>query len=334
MPSYDLRIGVLNVQLPVDNLDVVIPGLSAVTPVVTAITADDLFLNDINNPLSTSDTYTVCVGLLCQDAVNKGYTVTRVSQTATPVSIASSDEVLKVSITTSSLPTYWDQAVALAVFMKTNSASTYQLQGFGFLDTSASTINYIIDCKPLRSVPAFTLSLLQSTTSDSVLGSRTGYGTTYETLNPTTGDTTENMPTVQVPVSPNTGADFNIRSTVSNGFSFQLLSNDIKNFVRSIGGNFVSYTSGGVTYKQAHTALNTAQAIIRGNKPFILNFPPDTSGFAETKLLIGNLTFNQQELTAAWSKTAPTPVSFVFQPAALDTLLNNNHTSISYQKNA
>lgn len=329
MASFNLRIGVLNVQLPVDQPTIAIPGLSSVTPTVAAITPDDLFLNDVNNPLSTTDTYTICVGLLCQDSVNKGYTVTQVSQTATPATIATG-QVLKVSMLASGLPTYWDQAVALAIFMKTNSASTYQLQGFGYIDTSAATLNYIVDCKPLRAVPTFTLALLQSTTSDATLGSRTGFGTTYETLNPTTGDTTENMPTVQVPVSPNTGADFNIRTTVSNGFSFQLLSNDLKNFVRAIGGNYVAYTSGGVAYKQAHTALNTAQAVIRGNKPMKLNFPPDSTGFAETKLLIGNLTFNQQELTAAWSKSAPTPISFVFQPAALDTLINSNHTSISH----
>ena len=333
MVTTNIRIGVVDVSLPVDDTAVSVPGLSSITPVVTAITPDDGLPNDIDNPLSAADTYSVVIGLLAQDSNNKGYTITECSQAVTSLSVTAGQSLL-VSVGTSSLPTYWDEAVALAVFLKTNNASNYQLQGYGYLDAEATEVLYVIDTKPLRNVPSFALSLLQSTTGNTVIGSRVAFGTTYETLTPTTGDTTENFPVITVPVSPNTGADFDVRTTVSNGFSFQLLANDLKNFIRAQGGNYVEYTRSGVTYRQGKMAMNTAQAILRGNKPMKLNFPPDSSGFAEVKLLIGNLTFNQQELTAAWSKSATTPINFVFQPANLDTLINNIHTSISYFKEA
>lgn len=335
MPSQSLRIGVLNVQLPIDDTAVTVPGLSAVTPTLAAITPDSIFSNDINNPILSTDSYAVICGLVAQDTTQPGYTVTQCSISSATVTPGAS-QVLLVSIPLASLPANYNEAVCMAVFLKINSTSLYQLQGFGYIDTTATTFTYVIDVKPIRTAPSFSAASLQSTTSDAsgvnILGSRVGFGTLYETLTPTTGDTTQNFPVVSVSVSPNTGADYNIRTTVSEGFSFQLLINDLKSFIRAQGGNYVSYTTGGVSYRQGHMAMNTAQAKIRGNKPIILNFPPDVSGFSEVKLLIGNLTFNQQELNAAWSKSAVTPINFVFQPAALDNLINSNHTSISYLK--
>lgn len=331
MPSQNLRIGVLDVQLPLQSSNTV-PDMTSITPTVCALSPDDILLNDVNNPLVSGDTISVIVGLVGEDRVNKGYTVARCSLAGSTT--IGSGKAIRVSVPFASIGGSFDEAVCMAIFVKFNSASLYQLQGFGYIDADATDFVYVIDSKPLRAANKFSSTLLQAATTDSILGSRVGYGYTYETLSPTTGDTTENFPTVSVNVSPNTGPDFQIRTTVSEGFSFQLLSNDLRSFIRAAGGNFVEYTYNGVKYRQGHNAMTTAQAVIRGNQPIKLNFPPDVTGYAETKLLIGNLTFNQQEFSAAWSKSAPTPVTFVFQPAALDKLILNQHAAISYYKEA
>lgn len=332
MPAINLRIGIVDVQLPILDEVNTVPDLNSATPTVCSIATDDLFLNDINSPLVSGDTISVIIGLVGADILNKGYTVARCSNAASMT--IDGNKTVQVIMPYATMGGSFDEAVAVAVFVKFNAATLYQLQGFGYIDSNATNFTYIIDSKPLRAAPSFTSTILQALTVDPTLGSRVGYGYTYETLTPTTGDMTENFPTVQVPVSPNTGPDFNIRTTVSEGFSFQLLQNDLRSFIRAGGGNYVEYTYGGVRHRQGHTALATAQAIIRGNQPMKINFPPDSSGFAETKLLIGNLTFNQQEFTAAWSKTAPTPVTFVFQPAVLDKLITNSHTAISHYREA
>lgn len=329
MPSESIRIGVLDISLPVDTSNA-IPSLVGITPVVSAITPDDFLYNDVNSGLATTDTYQVILGLMGRDDANKGYTIARCSE-GSGLGTITAGQALKITTPLSGLPTFYNEAVAMAVFVKINSGS-FQLHGFGYIDDTATDFSYIVDTKPLRASEKFTATLLQSVTTSRTLGSRLPFGTTYETVTPTTGDVTENMPVVTVPVSPNTGADFDIRTVVSNGLSFQLLVNTLKEFTRAVGGNYVKYTHGGVVHEQGHMALNTAKAVIRGNKAIKLTFPPDTNGFQEIKLLIGNLTFNQSELNAAWSKSATTPVSFVFQPAALDRLINNQHTSISYNR--
>ncbi len=77
-------------------------------------------------------------------------------------------------------------------------------------------------------------------------------------------------------------------------------------------------------------SLNTAQAILRENRAVQVFLPPDPNGNQEIRLLIGMLTFNQQELTEAWSKSATTPVNFVFDPASLDRLITDMHVEIGY----
>lgn len=191
----------------------------------------------------------------------------------------------------------------------------------------------MIVSKPLRVSPRFSTAVLTASTSDPILGDRAPLGVTWEEITPTTGDFNFRRPVQSVNVSPNTGPDFTVATGRGTGISFQSLVNDIKTFVRAAAGIYVKYTdSNGDVIEEARLSLNTAQAILRGNRAVQVYLPPDNTGNQEIRLLIGMLTFNQQELTEAWSKGATTPVTFQFDPASLDKLITNQHTEVEYNR--
>jgi hypothetical protein len=327
MPNISTIIGVPQIFLSVDSA-VGVPAVSSLTFTASGVTPDDLLINDTQSALSTSDTYQVIVGLVGRDPKG-GYTVGYCSPSSGNLTITAG-QVIKVSVLNANWPANFNYATAAVIFLKTN-AGNFQLCQFSYIDPSDDFITFI-PTKPLRAAPSFTSALLQSTTSDPILGSRSGLGVTYLEITPTTGTFTFRNPVSNVTVSPNNAGDFQIATNRSVGVEFQSLSNDLKAFVQSAAGNYVSYTTGGSTYKEARRALNTAQAILRGNKPIQVFMPPDPTGAQEVRLLVGQLTVNQTELTEAWSKTATTPVTFRFDAASLDRLINNMHTEISYLK--
>lgn len=335
MSLQKIRIGILDIELPVQSENTV-PSALSITPTVSDIDLGPTtkLNNDINPPLNTADTYQFVIGFVGEDRVNGGYTVGFCSQGSGIVSIAEADNGIRISVPNASLPTYYDEAVCMAVFVKINSASKYQLCKLAYIDPEGD-FNTIITHKPLRSAPKFNLSLLQSTDdTDETLGSRVGYGFTFEKIEPTTQEITERYAVTTVPVSPNNGPDFNVRTTVASGLEFNLLLNDIKNFVQAAGGHWAKYNDAAGDYliEEGEFSLATAQAVLRGNRPVKVNYPPDGLGNAEVGLFLGLLSFNQQELTAAWSKSGTTPVRFVFEAAILDKLVTSQHAKVSYKK--
>lgn len=183
----------------------------------------------------------------------------------------------------------------------------------------------------MRVAPRFVTATLTSATNDPILGSRTPLGISYLEVTPTTGDFTFRRPVSNVTVSPNNSPDFQVATGRGSGISFQSLINDIKTFIEAAAGLYTKYTTyNGGTVTQGQLSLNTAQAILRENRAVQIFLPPDNNGNQEVRLLIGMLTFNQQELTEAWSKTAVTPVTFQFDPASLDRLITNMHVEIDY----
>lgn len=328
MPNITTRIGVPQIFLSVDSA-VTVPSLSSLTFTASAVTPDEgLLLNDLNQPLLATDTYQVVLGLVGRDS-SGGYTVGQCSANSGTLTVASG-QAIQVSVSNANWPANFNYATAAVVFLKTNSGN-FQLAQFAYVDPSDNFVTFI-KAKPLRVSATFTQALLQSTTTDPILGSRVPLGVTYAEITPTTGTFNFRRPVSNVTVSPNTSADFQIATTRSVGVEFQSLVNDVKAFVQAAAGNYIKYTSGGSTYQEAHQALNTASAILKGNKPIQIFMPADSTGAQEVRLLIGTLTVNQIELTEAWSKTATTPVSFRFDPAALDKLIINVHTEINYLK--
>ena len=335
MSLLKIRIGVLDIELPVQSQNTV-PTLLSITPTVSDISlgATTRLDNDINPPLSTADTYQFAVGMVGEDRVNGGYTVGVVSNATGIVSIASATNGLRVSVPNASLPTYFDEAVCMAVFVKINSSSKFQLCKLAYVDPDGDFDTVILH-KPLLSAPKFNFADLHSSLStNAILGSRVGYGFTYEVVEPTTQEITERYAVTTVPVSPNNGPDFNIKTSVASGLEFQLLLNDIKDFVNAASGYWAKYNDRAGVYQieEGEFALATAQTVLRGNRPIRVTYPPDGQGSAEIGLFLGLLTFNQQELTAAWSKSATTPVRFVFETAILDRLITAQHAKISYKK--
>lgn len=335
MSLQKVRIGILDLELPVQS-DNLVPSALSITPtvsdipLVSGLSKTD---NDINPPLSTSDTYQFVIGFVGEDRTNGGYTVAVCSRGSGIATIAAASNGLRISVLNGSLPTFYDEAVAMAVFVKINGSSKYQLCKLAYIDPDGD-FNTIITHKPLLSAPKFDLSLLQAATVDPTLGSRVGNGFTFQTATPTTQEITERYQVTTVSVSPNTGPDFNIRTSVASGLEFKLLLNDIKNFVDAVGGYWAKYNdvSGLNEIEEGMYSLATAQAIFRGNRPVRVTYPPDGLGNAEIALFLGLLTFNQTELTAAWSKSADTPVNFVFESAILDGLINSQHAKVSYKK--
>lgn len=333
MSLNKVRIGVLDIQLPVQSTNTVPTALS-ITPVVSSVPlpATSRADNDINPVLLVADTYQFVIGYVGEDRVNGGYTVGICSQGTGIISPGSATAGLRISVLNGLQPAYYDQAVCMAVFVKVNNASQYQLCKLAYIDPTGD-FNTIITHKPLLSAPKFDLSDLQSNVAtNAILGSRVGYGFTFETLEPTTQEITERYAVTQVPVSPNNGPDFNVRTSVASGLEFSLLLNDIKTFVKAVGGYWASYTdiAGTSTIEEGMFSLATAKSILRGNRPVKVTYPPDGQGNSEVGLFLGLLTFNQQELTAAWSKSGTTPVRFVFETAILDGLVNSQHAKVSY----
>ncbi len=334
-----IRIGVVDIELPVQSENLT-PSALSITPTVSDITmgASTRLDNDINPSLSTADTYQFVIGFVGEDRKNGGYTVTVCSQGSGIATIALPKNGLRISVPNGSLPTYYDEAVCMAVFVKINGSSKYQLCKLAYIDPTGD-FNTMITHKPLLTAPSFNLVTLQTNdATDDWLGSRVGNGFTFETVEPTTGEITEKYAVSSVPVDPNNGPPFNVRSAVASGLEFNLLLNDIKDFVNAAGGYWAKYTDvGGTnTIEEGMYSLATAQAVLRGNRPVRVNYPPTGNGStsAEVGLFLGLLTFNQQELTAAWSKSGTTPVKFNFETAILDKLVSSQHAKVSYKKTA
>lgn len=266
------------------------------------------------------------------DASNGGYTVGYCSPSSGNLTLTSSSHGIRVKVLNASWPSNFDLAICAAIFLKINAAN-FQLAGFAYVDPSADFVHMIV-AKPLRVAPKFAAATLQSTTTDSILGDRAPLGVTYEEITPTTGEFNFRRPLSQVTVSPNNAPDFQVATGRGVGISFQSLANDIKTFVKAAAGNYVKYTDGSDVIEESQMSLNTAQAILKGNRSLQVFMPADSTGNQEVRLLIGNLTVNQVELNEAWSKSATTPVTFTFDPASLDKLITNQHTEISFVRKA
>lgn len=324
MTTQPQRIGVPTIELSLDSTTSV-PSLASLTFAASAITPTDSLYNDSTPSLLTSEDYQVCIALVGRDTTNGGYTINAASPGSGIVNITTG-QVIEITVDEANWPANYEVAVAAAVFLKVGSGS-FQLAQFAYIP-DGEDFSTVIKAKPIRTAPRFTFALLNSTTTDLILGDRAPLGVTYEEITPTT-DTFNIVRRVDtVTVSPNNAPDYTIATTRAVSVQFQALSNDIKTIVRAAGGNYVQYSSGGLIHREAHSSKNTAQAIVRGNKPIRLTFPADEFGAGEVMLLVGQLAVNQVEFTEAWSKTATTPISFTFDAVATDRLTNSIDTEI------
>lgn len=337
MANQTQIIGVPSILYPVAD-PTAIPSLASLVYQACAVTpaqSSDVELHDINKAISSLDTYNFIIGLVGRDTTNGGYTISQCSPVVGPVTVSGSQTGIEIFVNNANWPANFSTAVAVAVFMKIN-AGNYQIVHYAYLPPSTNFSTLVIE-KPLPVAASFTQATLQSTSTDTagILGTRTNVlGYTFEELTPTTGTFNFRRAVTNVTVSPNNSGDYQVATTRSPSLRFQVLQNDLKTFIRAGAGNFAKWTSVGdstVTY-EGHKSLFTASAVLTGNRPLQVVLPQNSLGQTEIRLLIGQLTTNQVEIEEAWSKTAPTPVQFQFDAAALDKLITNQHTEISWYK--
>lgn len=328
MPSNSFRIGACQCSLSVNDATA-LPSLVSLSLSASAVTPSDLLLNDVTTPLLAATNYQVIVGLVGRDVVNGGYTVGYCSPGTGVLTVTAGQGIL-IKIANANWPTSYNKAICAAIFLKEGTGS-FQLAEFAYIDTAVD-FKHMIVARPLLGGNAFDATLLQSTTVDAVLGSRAPLGVTYRTLTPTTGGVTVTRETASVTVSPDTSTDFQITTARTASISFQLLPNAIKDVVAGNAGNYTAYTDGGLNMKEAQMSLNTAKALITGNKPFKLIMPPDSLGVQEVRLYLGQLTQNQSGNTETWSRDNTTPIGYTFANASLDALCQNVPTEVIYSQ--
>jgi hypothetical protein len=299
---------------------------------VTAVTPTTIVRNDVKKALDTGVAYQVVLAFLGEDTTNGGYTITQ--STSAPAAVTlTAGQALSINVPVANLPAGAANTPTIAVFLKAG-AGNYTLSEFAYLDSTLSQdFNHIIVNKPLASAPGnFTFALLNSITADSTLGSRRPVGWDFTTLSPTTGGVTVTRQVTQVTVAPDTSADFQIVTTRTAQIAFQLLPNDIIDVVKGNAGDYVTYTaSSGKVIQEAQMSLNTAAALITGNRPLKLLLPPDSQGLQEVRVYLGQLLQNQQQNEEAWTKTAPNPISYTYSAVSLDKLIISEHSEIQWK---
>ncbi len=328
MPSYSFRIGPADVALSVDS-STSVPDVNSLTFTASGTTATNLVINDANLALSASITYQVIVGLVGRDATNGGYTISRCSPSSGNLVITAGQGIL-VTVANANWPANFNKAICAAIFLKEGS-SDFKLAEFAYIDPSTD-FKHMIKSRPVAGAQEYTSTLLQAATVDTNLGDRAPLGVTYSTLTPTQGGVTVTRNVSQVTLSPDTGTDVVVSTAKTASISFDLLPNDVLDVVRGNAGTYAEYTSGGLTIKEAQMSLSTAKARITGNRPFKLILPPDALGVQEVRLYLGCLTQNQEGNTETWSRDNATPISYNYQAAGLDRLLNNVHTEVVFRQ--
>ena len=328
MSSKSFRVGSATVALSVDD-STSIPSCASLTFTASAATPTDLLLNDINTALPTSTNMQVIVGLVGRDSTNGGYTVSRTSVSSGNLTVTSGQGIL-VTVVNANWPANFDKAICAAIFLKIGSSDFY-LADLAYIDTSTD-FKHMIMARPVQGAQQFTSALLQSTTTDTVLGDRAGLGVTYRNLTPKTSEgltITRNTSTVNI--SPDTGPDFTLTTARSVTLSFQLLANDLRDIVAGNSGLYSQYSSGGLNIKESQMSLQTASAKVTGNRPIKVVLPPDNQGIQETRLYLGQLTQNQEGNTETWGRDAFAAIGYTFSAVPTDALLDNVHTEISYR---
>ena len=121
MSLENVRIGVLNVKLPVKTQNIMsalTKSATALVPTVCAVTDSNPLLNDLNSPLASGDTYTFVLALMGEDRVYGGYTVACASDVSTVLTYTDPTDAIRISIPNTQLPSNYEEAAAMAIFVK------------------------------------------------------------------------------------------------------------------------------------------------------------------------------------------------------------------------
>ena len=313
-----------------DFVSAALPSLSTVTPVASAVTTSSLINNDIRPSLDTTATYQFAISLFGYDKVNGGYTVGAASQVSNVIAITAANQVILLQVPNASWPANTFNTPLCAIWMKKNSGN-YTLCQLDYIDPN-NAFNAWVPAEFPAGTPVRTLSFIQNASGDSTFGTMAPYGTTSVSVGTTSGGVNYNRTASQVSVSPDNAPDYQIVTSRGCDLSFSTLSSDPSDIVKATAGLYVSgLGSDGKTYNQTQQTILTAAAKIVGNRHIIVN-EQDSAGNAVTRIFVGNLTASQQAVTISRTKTAVALLNFTLATAAVDSLLNNLNSEISYSR--
>lgn len=333
MSSGRFRAGVSDVAVPTPNA-ILLPSCSTLVFTASGDTLTDVLHNSIQGQIGTGSTYNVCVGLVGRDNTSGGYSVTPTSAAAGPIALTAGQNSIKVKLANANWPSNFQYAGFVAVFLQVG-AGNFQMAMCAPVDASNDMV-INVSALPLTNAESFPIATLNAatTTTSGALGDRKPTGYTFQSIAPTTNDVViTDQVGGSITFSPNTASDFSITTARSIQVTFSAMANDVKTFITAGAGEYASTVDSGHTYSTSLRAINTAQAVVKGNDPLIITMPVDpTTGVSEKVLFCSLLLQNQAELKMAWSKKNQTPTDFQYQTVPVDVLFNNQPTTFTYSR--
>src|SRR3990167_2063340 len=324
MAIKEFRAGPSQVYPGISDKNTTLPALTTLTFTASADTPTTLERNSGRTALPTSTNIQVIVGLVGEDA-GGGYSVTRCSPNSGTLTVTSG-QTIKVKVLNADWPASFNKAAGVAVFLKFGSADEWQLAKVAPTDSTNDFVTAVL-ARPRLGAKKFTEALLQSVTAtDTALGDRVPTGYDFPEVTPTTDNVVIRYSTENITFKPNNAGDFANPTARPVGVTFNGLINDLQTVSRAVAADYVEYTDSAVTFKESDQGFKTAVAIIKGNKPLKMLFPPDNSGNQEELLFMSLLLENTEEVALNWSKGDQTPVPFVYNQAPLDHLFDNQPT--------
>lgn len=306
-----------------------LPGLNSLVFTASAVTPTSFVNNDKRSALDTSATYQVCLGLWGYDNVNEGWTIGRTSGLSGVVSLTAG-QVIKDNVDNAAWPAGATGTKLVAIFLKKNTGNPKLCQ-LGYLDPENDS-NFYIGAEAFSTTPSRTISFLMNASGDTTFGSMIPYGGVETQLGPTTGGVTYDRSVSTVSVSPDNAPDYQIVTSRGCNLTFTTLPNDLVDVVRASAGIYIKAAGdGGSVIEDSQQTLITAAAILNGNRHIVVD-EQNSDGTAVKRILVGNLTVSQSQLTLNRTKTAVAPIQYNLQTSAVDTLLNGLNSEIAYSR--
>jgi hypothetical protein len=319
------RIGVCQVFLG-SNTGVSLPSMSGITPTSAAVSPAASLNNSTRTPVSGSYTFVVC--LLGFDPTYGGYTLSQCSSAGSRT--VSAGQGVSLTIPASSLPSGYQNAVAMAIFMGL-SGSRYQLWEYAYIPPTGQDFNHCLLANPYTSSMIVPGSILSTPTASTQTGSMSPTAVAWQLAGITTGGVDIDRRPETVPISPACYPDYEIIDSRNTTVSFSLLQNDIVNVVQANSGVYVQYAGTNGTIRISHLSPFIAFNSLLAAGPIQLVMPINQRGTSETRTYLGLI--NRSAGPEKWSKTQATPINFILSPAPNDYLLIGTDTEISYQVN-
>lgn len=330
MSSTSFPVGVASVLIPTVGASA-LPSFDTLTFSASGTGYVNIENNSSRQLLDTSATYQVILTPFGVDISNGGYTVGRGTLSSGNLTLTA-NQGIKVSATAANLALLGGsvgQLFCISVWLKTG-AGDFKLVDHAYVDPSYDFV-HVIGTKPRANAITKTAAQLQSTTSDNDLGSRDPYGCVFSSVPTTTGGVQINRTGEQVSFSPDTAANFNVKTTRTASISFRVLAADVRDIVLANAGLYTRITHGGTDYEEAQMSEYSVAVSVPGSRPLKLVMPPDNLGFQTIRMYLGCVLQNQEDNTESYTKDQQIETAYSYNAVPNDTLTNNMNTELHWK---